>query len=118
NGNATSNTPDPRPFIGLAIPAMPPSAATLKASITICRAPSGNASNAFRAGVSQDTGRVGLILFCPFRFEMLADLPTSVKRIAERFSLASRWRGHPDTPTSLLRYSPRAELVFLYAGDD
>jgi hypothetical protein len=53
--------PTPIPFIGFAIPALPPSAATLSASIIVSRAPSGKSSKAFRAGVSHEIGRVGLI---------------------------------------------------------
>src|SRR5712692_11171427 len=57
-GSAISNTPDPRPCIGFAISAFPPSAAIVKAARQIDRAPSGNVSNSFSAALIHETGRV------------------------------------------------------------
>ncbi len=60
-GNAISNTPEPRPFIGLAMSALPPSAAIVSTARQIDCAPSGKDSKAFRAALTQEMGRVGLV---------------------------------------------------------
>ena len=61
-----SNTPGPMPRIGLAMSALPPSAAIVRAARQIDEAPSGNVSNSFRAALIQATGRVrGVIVSLP-----------------------------------------------------
>ena len=58
---AISNTPDPRPRMGLAISAMAPSAAIVRAARQMDRAPSGNLSNSFSAALIYEMGFVGRV---------------------------------------------------------
>jgi hypothetical protein len=60
--NAISNTPEPRPGIGFAMSAFPPSAAMVSAVRHIDLAPSGKVSNSLRAALIQETGRVVLVI--------------------------------------------------------
>ena len=84
NGSAISNTPDPMPRIGLAMSALPPSAAIVRAARQIDEAPSGNVSNSFSATLIQETGRVrGVIVSLPVRWpqrKMLSYMTTRVNR--------------------------------------
>ena len=48
--------------MGLAMSDLPPSAAMVNATRHTACAPSGNASNALRAEVTQDIGRVGFVI--------------------------------------------------------
>src|ERR1700677_1234562 len=58
NGNAISNTPEPRPSMGLAMSDLPPSAAIVRAARQIDLASSGKVSNSFSAALIHETGRV------------------------------------------------------------
>lgn len=61
-GEAISRVPLPIPGSGFATSAFPPSAAIVTAFTQISRAPSGKASKSLRAGLIQETGRVGLVM--------------------------------------------------------
>src|SRR6266849_3723639 len=84
NGSVISNTPDPRPCIGFAISAIPPSAAIVKAAKQIDRAPWGNVSNSLSAALIHETGRVVRVIelsATAFPYPpMLSYVTTHVKR--------------------------------------
>src|ERR1019366_9613726 len=107
NRSAISNTPDPKPCIGFAISAFPPSAAIGRAVRQIALAPSGNVSNSFSAALIHEMGRVFRVFGClPLHSlisPMLSYLTTTVKKIPTR---AARWN---EIPTELISHpSPRS----------
>src|SRR5882724_9789328 len=57
-----SNTPEPRPCSGLAMSALPPSAAMVRAVRQMTLAASGKVSRSLRAALNQETGRVFRII--------------------------------------------------------
>jgi hypothetical protein len=66
---AISNTPEPSPWRGLAISAFPPSDAEINAAVQTACAAMGNLSNSLRAALTQEMGRVCLILCLPRLFQ-------------------------------------------------
>jgi len=54
--------PEPKPRIGFAMSALPPSAAIVKAVRQVDRTPSGKVSNSLSAALIHETGRVLMII--------------------------------------------------------